>query len=114
MDGDCTFCKIVSGDIPSERLLEDKRCIVIRDIRPQAPQHLLVITKAHIPTVADVREEKLPLIGHMAAAATSAAEKAGISKTGYRLVINNGPDSGQEVPHLHMHVLGGAKLGRLG
>ncbi len=55
MVADCVFCRIVSGDIPSERLLEDKRCIVIRDINPQAPQHLLVVTKAHIPTVADVR-----------------------------------------------------------
>lgn len=114
MVADCVFCRIVSGDIPSERLLEDKRCIVIRDIHPQAPQHLLVVTKAHIPTAADVREEKLPLLGHLVMAATKAAEQVGIAKTGYRLVINNGPDSGQEVPHLHLHVLGGAKLGRLG
>lgn len=114
MASDCIFCKIVNGDIPSEKLLEDKRCIVIRDIHPQAPQHLLVLTKAHIPTVADVREEKLPLLGHMAVAAAKAAQQVGIARSGYRLVINSGPDAGQEVPHLHMHVLGGAKLGELG
>ena len=111
---DCIFCKIISGQIKSERVLEDERAIAIRDINPKAPKHVLVLPREHVPTIADIRPEQKELVGHLMAVASEVARKEGIARSGYRLVVNCGPDSGMEVSHLHVHVLGGARLGRMG
>ncbi len=107
---DCIFCQIVAGKVPSEILYQDEQVIAFRDINPQAPIHLIIIPKKHIPSVAHLSETESPLIGHMVNAANRLAKKEGISKGGYRLVINCGKEGGQLVPHLHMHLLGGRKL----
>ena len=110
----CIFCRIRDGEVPSELLYEDDQVFVIRDIKPQAPVHLLVIPKDHIRSVGAMDESTLPLMSHVAGVANRAARQAGIAESGYRLVLNEGPDSRSEVPHLHMHVLGGALLAGLG
>ena len=115
MNQDCVFCKISNGEIPSEILYQDDQVIAIRDMNPQAPTHLLIIPKAHIPSVNDLTEEQEPLAGHLIKIAFKLAEVEGIAFRGYRLVINCGREGGQEVPHLHLHVLGGQKLsGQMG
>ncbi|MBI4308536.1 MAG: histidine triad nucleotide-binding protein [Chloroflexi bacterium] len=111
---DCIFCKIISGQIKSERVLEDDRAIAIRDINPKAPKHILVLPREHVPTIADMKPQHKELVGHLMAVANEIAQKEGIARSGYRLVINCGPDSGMEVSHLHLHVLGGGRLGRMG
>ena len=107
---DCIFCQIVAGKIPSEILYQDEKVIAFRDINPQAPIHLLIIPKRHIPSLTHLSEEDSPLIGHMVNAANQLAKKEGIAESGYRLVINCGKQGGQLVPHLHMHLLGGRRL----
>ena len=107
---DCVFCQIVAGKIPSDILHQDEEVIAFRDINPQAPTHLLIISKRHIPTLAHLSDAETPLIGHMAKIANQLAREQGISESGYRLVINCGEQGGQLVPHLHMHLLGGRKL----
>jgi len=107
---DCIFCQIVAGKIPSEILYQDEKVIAFRDINPQAPIHLVIIPKRHIPSLTHLSEEDSPLIGHMVNAANELAKKEGIAESGYRLVINCGKQGGQLVPHLHMHLLGGRRL----
>ena len=107
---DCIFCQIVAGKIPSEILYQDEEVIAFRDINPQAPTHLIIIPKKHIPSLAHLSEVELPIIGHMVKAANKLAKIEGVSETGYRLVINCGEWGGQLVPHLHMHLLGGRRL----
>ena len=111
---DCTFCQIIAGKIPSEILYRDEEVIAFRDINPAAPVHLLIIPKKHIPSVAHLSQADLPLVGHMVDVANQLAKEKGITEDGYRLVINYGKDSGQVVPHLHLHLLGGRKLSRMG
>ena len=106
----CIFCQIVAGKIPSEILYQDEQVIAFRDINPQAPIHLVIIPKRHIPSLTHLSEEDSPLIGHMVNAANELAKKEGIAESGYRLVINCGKQGGQLVPHLHMHLLGGRRL----
>ena len=106
----CIFCQIITGKVPSEILYQDEEVIVFRDINPQAPVHLLIIPKSHIPSVAQLSGEQLPLIGHMVNTANKLAKEEGIAESGYRLVINCGKEGGQLVPHLHLHLLGGRKL----
>lgn len=110
---DCLFCKIASGQIPSNKVYEDDQFLVFHDIQPAAPTHVLIIPKKHIATMNDVAAEDLALIGEMHQVAQNAAKKLGISESGYRLINNCGPDSGQAVYHIHYHLLGGAKLGAL-
>ena len=107
---DCIFCQIVAGKIPSDILYHDEELIAFRDINPQAPVHLLIIPKRHIPSLTHLSEAETPLIGHMVDTANRLAKKEGISESGYRLVINCGKHGGQLVPHLHMHLLGGRQL----
>jgi len=106
----CIFCQIVAGKIPSDILYQDEEVIAFRDINPQTPTHVLIISKKHIPTLAHLSEAESPLIGHMAKIANQLAREQGVSESGYRLVINCGEQGGQLVPHLHMHLLGGQKL----
>ncbi|MFC1938953.1 histidine triad nucleotide-binding protein [Chloroflexota bacterium] len=107
---DCIFCQIVAGKIPSEITYHDEELIAFRDINPQAPTHLVIIPKRHIPSLAQLSQAELPLMGRMVAVASELAEEEGIAQTGYRLVVNYGEWGGQVVPHLHMHLLGGRKL----
>ena len=112
---DCIFCQIVAGKIPSDIVYQDEEVAAFRDINPQAPVHLLIIPKKHIPSLAHLSETELPLVGHMVNTANELAKMEGISEKGYRLTINCGKEGGQLVPHLHMHLLGGRKLsGALG
>ena len=107
----CIFCGIRDGQIPGEKLYEDDSAFVIRDINAVAPTHLLVIPRKHISVVSDLGPEDAALMGHLTVIANDMAESAGIAQSGYRLVVNNGPDSGMGVSHLHMHVLGGGPMG---
>ncbi len=107
---DCIFCQIAAGKIPNEILYRDEEVIAFRDISPAAPTHLLIIPRKHIPSVAHLSGADLPLVGHMVDVANQLAEEAGISESGYRLVINCGEEGGQLVPHLHLHLVGGRKL----
>jgi len=107
---DCIFCQIVAGKVPSEILYQDEEVVAFRDINPEAPVHLLIIPKKHIPSLIHLSEAESPLIGHMVNIANQLAKREGISEGGYRLVLNCGEQGGQLVPHLHMHLLGGQKL----
>lgn len=111
---DCIFCKIIQGEIPSSQVYEDETVAAFHDINPQAPTHILIVPKKHIPWVNDLQQADETTVGHLFTVAHSLAQEAGIAASGYRLVINNGPDGGQIVYHLHLHLLGGRKLGRLG
>jgi len=103
------FQKIIEGEIPGDFVHQDEHCVAIRDIDPQAPVHILVIPKKLIPRIAEAEEQDVPLIGHLLRTAAAIAEKEKLGN-GYRIVINNGPDGGESVPHLHVHVLGGRSL----
>lgn len=107
---DCIFCQIIAGKVPGDILYQDKEIIAFRDIHPQAPIHLLIVPKKHIPSLTHLSEADSPLIAHMVNVANRLAKDKGIAERGYRLVINCGEDGGQLVPHLHMHLLGGRKL----
>ena len=114
MNKDCIFCRIISGEIQSDILYQDEEVIVIRDINPQAPTHLLVLPRSHISSLADVGADHKQLLGHLVHVANELAKREGLSDKGYRLVMNCGVEAGQEVPHLHLHLLGGRSLGKLG
>jgi len=107
---DCIFCQIAAGKIPTEFLYQDEDAVAFRDIHPMAPTHLIIIPKAHIPSLVHLSEEQLPLMGHMVNIANQLAKREGISERGYRLIINCGKEGGQVVPHLHMHLIGGRKI----
>jgi histidine triad (HIT) family protein len=107
---DCVFCKIINGEIPSKIVYQDDDFLVFPDINPITPLHLLIITRKHIPSLARLTDAETPLVGKMVKLANKLAREQGISEKGYRLTINSGPDSGQVVPHLHMHFMGGRKL----
>ena len=112
---DCIFCKIVAGEIPAEVLYRDEQVIVIRDINPQAPTHLLVLPTTHLASVREIEAGNVSVAGHMTVVANDMARKEGVFEKGYRLVVNCGDEGGQTVGHLHMHVLGGRQLsGQLG
>ncbi len=106
----CLFCKIVEKEIPSDIVFENDNILAFRDINPQAPTHILIIPKVHIPTLNDLTENHQKLIGEMLLTAQNLAEKEGIAKKGYRTVFNCNNDGGQEVYHIHLHLLGGRKM----
>ena len=110
----CIFCRIARGDIPSDMLEHDHLSFVIRDINPKASTHLLVIPFEHVTEVANFDSDGGRLLGRMLLMAGEVARREGIAESGYRLVINQGPDSEQTVDHLHLHVLGGNRLGGMG
>lgn len=111
---DCLFCKILKGDIPSDKVYEDELCYAFRDIAPQAPSHILVIPKTHMASAAEIGEDNKALIAHMMAVMPQIARAEGL-EGGWRLVSNIGDDGGQTVKHLHFHILGGRKLsGQMG
>lgn len=106
---DCLFCKIAAGTIPVDRVFEDDLVLAFPDINPQAPQHLLIIPKQHLTSTKEALEEHTPMLGRLVATAAQVAANKGLSN-GYRLVINTGPDGGQTVHHLHLHLLGGRPM----
>jgi histidine triad (HIT) family protein len=108
---DCLFCKIIDHQIPSDCVYEDDLCMVIKDIAPSSPVHLLILPKEHIISLNEVNEEHLMLLGHMQLVASRLAQKFGIADQGYRLVNNCGEWGGQAVLHLHYHLLGGKEMG---
>jgi histidine triad (HIT) family protein len=105
------FQKILDREIPAQIVYEDDLVLAFRDIRPQAPVHVLVIPKKPIPRLADAQPADHQILGHLLLKAAHLAEQLGIKDTGYRLVINSGPNAGESVPHLHCHLLGGRELG---
>ncbi len=105
----CIFCKIIAGDIPSNKVYEDDKVLAFRDIAPMAPTHILVIPKEHIPSVAAITPENSGIVSHIFEIIAKIAAQEGL-ESGYRVVSNCGPDAGQTVPHLHFHILGGKVL----
>jgi histidine triad (HIT) family protein len=115
MAEECIFCRIVAGELPGDIVYQDESFLAFRDIMPKAPTHILVIPKTHIASAAELAERQPDLAGRLIIIANKLAEKEGIAQKGYRLAINCGPEGGQLVPHVHLHLLGGrqmdAKLG---
>jgi histidine triad (HIT) family protein len=107
---DCLFCKIVSGDVPATVVRETDRTLAFRDINPQAPTHVLVISKDHHPTVAELAASDGDLLAEIVREAHEVAVGDGVAESGYRVVFNTGPGAGQTVSHVHAHVLGGRGL----
>lgn len=108
---DCLFCKIVAGAVPSDMVRDDEWTVAFRDIDPQAPTHVLVVPREHIPSVAALEQDQAELVGRLFLAAAEVARQEGIAASGYRLVLNEGRDALQSVAHVHLHVLGGRRLG---
>ena len=104
------FEKIISREIPATIVYEDDLVFAFRDIKPQAPVHVLIIPKKPIPRLAEAAPEDHKVLGHLLLKAAEVADKLGLQKGGYRLVVNNGPDAGEAVPHLHVHILGGRPM----
>lgn len=105
---DCLFCKIIAGEIPSNKVYEDELCYAFYDIAPQAPTHFLVIPKTHLTGVSEVSDENANVVGHIFSVIAKVTKELGLES--YRVVSNCGEDAGQTVFHLHFHVLGGHKL----
>lgn len=108
------FAKILRGEIPSEKVYEDDDLLAFKDIHPVAPVHLLIVPKKERATVNDLTEDDAALVGKMVLTAQRLAAAQGVAESGYRLVINCNREAGQEVFHLHLHLLGGRKLGPMG
>lgn len=104
------FEKIVAREIPATVVYEDDLVLAFRDINPKAPTHILIVPKRPIPRLAEAKADDRQLLGHLLLTAADLAAKLGLKETGYRLVINNGPDGGESVPHLHCHILGGRRM----
>ena len=108
---DCLFCKIIRGEIPSEKVYEDEEILAFKDINPAAPIHILIIPKKHIDSLAQIEVQDEALLGKMHTVINKIAKEQGVLEKGYRLIVNCGKDSGQEVMHLHFHLLAGQKFG---
>ena len=104
---ECIFCKIVRGELPATIVYQDEQVTAFRDIHPVAPIHILVVPNKHITSTNDVRTEDEQLLGHMLTVVKPIAEKENVAQSGYRLIINTGPDAHQAVFHLHLHIIGG-------
>ena len=107
---DCLFCKIINGEIPSEKIYEDEEILAFKDISPVAPVHILIIPKKHIVSLNDINEDNSEIIGKILLRAKKIAEELGIKEEGYRIINNIGENGGQTVGHLHFHLIGGKKL----
>jgi histidine triad (HIT) family protein len=109
-DVNCLFCKIVAGEIPSDKVHDDEMVLAFNDINPVAPVHQLIVPKRHIASAADLGEPDAELLGRLFAVSAQLAASAGLPRSGYRLVTNVGADGGQSVDHLHFHLLGGRAM----
>lgn len=107
---DCLFCKIIAGGVKGDLVHQDERCVVIRDINPQAPSHLLVMPRDHIESLDEASQRDEAMLGHLLRVAARIANDEGLADGGYRTVINTGAGAGQSVFHLHVHVLGGRPM----
>lgn len=107
---DCIFCKIINGEIPADKVYEDEYVVAFNDINPQAPTHILVVPKEHYSNIHDVPYEKEELLSKLLVASSNIVREKNLTKNGYRLLINSGKDGGQEVDHIHVHLLGGRSL----
>lgn len=108
---DCIFCKIIKGEIPSEKVYEDEEVLAFKDINPATPIHILIIPKKHIENLLQVTQEDSYLISHIYTVINKIAKDMGIEENGFRVITNCGKDAGQEVMHLHFHILAGTQLG---
>jgi histidine triad (HIT) family protein len=111
---ECVFCLIAEGKIPAEIVFDGENVIAFRDIEPKAPVHVVIIPKRHINPLDDLTEDDIAVVAEIYMAARAIAAGEGVDASGYRIITNHGPDSGQEVEHMHFHVLGGRKMGGLG
>ncbi len=109
-DQDCIFCRIAAGEIPAKVVRQDEDSVAFRDINPRAPTHVLVIPRRHITSINVLDPADAALVGKLFLAARDIAQTEGVDGSGYRMVINAGPDAGQSVDHIHLHVLGGRPL----
>lgn len=111
----CLFCRIISGELQSDVVYQDDEFFAFKDINPQAPTHVLIIPKTHFDSLVEMSDQQEKLLGRLILIAKKLAEKEGVAKSGYRLVLNCGFEGGQVVPHLHLHLIGGKKLnGKIG
>jgi histidine triad (HIT) family protein len=108
---DCVFCKMAAGEIEPDTVYEDEEILAFRDLNPQAPLHVLIIPKRHIATTNELAAEDAPLVGRLVWVAARIAEEQGVAESGYRTVLNCNAGAGQSVFHLHLHLLGGRRLG---
>lgn len=108
---DCLFCKIIKGEIPSNKVYEDEEFLAFHDIHPAAPIHILVIPKKHIESLAHIEKEDEILLGKLLGVVNKITEEQGMKQDGYRVINNCGKNGGQEIMHLHFHILGGRALG---
>ena len=108
---DCIFCKIIKGEIPSTKVYEDEEILAFKDINPAAPIHILVIPKKHIKSLVELEKEDEILVGKIYTVINKIAKEQGVKDNGYRVIVNCGKDGGQEVGHLHFHLLAGKPLG---
>jgi histidine triad (HIT) family protein len=108
---ECLFCGVVAGRVPAQVIYRDDLVTAFRDIRPRAPTHVLVIPNEHVPSIAELGEAGSEMLSRIVSVANRVAASEGIAESGYRLVVNCGPDAGQSVDHLHFHLLGGRRLG---
>lgn len=111
MEENCIFCKIIKGEIPCQKVYEDEDLLAFKDIQPAAPIHILVIPKKHIAMLTDLKQEDTQLVGKIYLTINKIAQEQGFIEQGYRVIANCGKDSGQEVMHIHFHILGGKVLG---
>ncbi len=111
---ECVFCTMARDSAHPAPIYRDERVFVLRDINPKAQVHLLIIPNMHLASLAYIGPGQVPIMGHMFVVAEEMARREGVTLSGYRLVLNQGPDSGQEIEHLHLHLLGGQALGAMG
>ncbi len=109
-ENDCLFCRIVAGEVPAKIVHQDEDTVAFRDINPRAPTHVLVVPRQHIPSVNVLDPADAALVGKLFLTAREIARAEGVDRSGYRMVVNAGPDAGQSVDHIHLHVLGGRAL----
>lgn len=114
MGQDCIFCKIVAGEIGGPPLYQDDEVMAFRDINPQSPTHILIVPNKHMTSVSEATAEDQAVLGKMLLIAAKLAQEEGVTDGGYRLIINNGPQAGQEVFHLHLHLMGGRRMRGMG
>jgi histidine triad (HIT) family protein len=110
MDQNCIFCRIIAGQSPSEMVYEDDQVVAFLDLNPAAPIHVLIVPRDHIPSINHITSDQEALIGHLFTTAKQLADSNGIAKSGYRLIMNSGPDALQTVFHIHLHLLGGGQM----
>ena len=114
MDNNCIFCKIIAGKIPCDKVYEDEHAIAFKDIKPVAPVHILIVPKKHVASLNDLTTVDLKMMPHLFHVVQQVATQTGVATTGYRTIINTGRESGQEVFHLHVHIIGGKRCGAMG